>query len=44
MTEQTKQMIRGWVAKDNVNTERTAQWIAKSLRIGGVTVCREMVD
>ncbi|MGO8695969.1 MAG: hypothetical protein ACLQMF_20085 [Rectinemataceae bacterium] len=43
MSDGTKAMVRGWVAKDGGDSERTARWMSKSLRIGGVKECRALI-
>jgi hypothetical protein len=38
----TVKMIRGWLAKDG-SIERTANWMARNLHIGGVATCRALI-
>lgn len=43
-TSKTDSMIREWVAKDGGDAEKTARWMARTLRIGSLHECRRMVS
>lgn len=43
MDSKLTSMIREWVAKDGGDVERTARWMANTLRIGALPECRRMV-
>lgn len=43
LDENTKRAVREWVAKDGGDCERTARWIARSLKICGLRTARSMV-
>jgi len=43
LTDDARAMIRGWVEMDRGDPERTARWMARQLRVGGIRECRRMV-
>ena len=43
MDAKTKEMVRGWVASDNGDIEKTARWMAYTLKLAGIKACREMI-
>ena len=43
MNEKTKAMVKEWIKKDGGDVEKTAKWMARTLKIGSVKECREMV-
>ena len=43
MSDKTKQMVKEWVAKDGGDTERTACWMARTLKLASIKECREMI-
>jgi len=43
MDDKTRAMVREWVKIDRGDVERTAQWMRRTLRIGPIGECREMV-
>lgn len=42
-TSGTFTMVREWVAKDG-DAEKTARWMARTLRIGSLPECRRLVS
>ena len=42
--EKTNIMVREWVKKDGGDSEKTAKWMARTLRIGSLKECRELVS
>ena len=44
MNEQTKEMVRGWLATHNGDVESLARWMRSSLHLkGGIKACRELI-
>lgn len=43
MTDATRRMIREWLAADGNDIERTARWMAYTLKIAGIRECRDMI-
>lgn len=43
MDRKTVEAVREWVKRDSGNGERTARWMAQTLRIGTIRECRAMV-
>lgn len=44
MSEATKKMIRGWVEIDRGDRERTARWMAWTVKLGSVRQCRKFIE
>lgn len=43
MSDATRKMIREWIRKDGGDHERTARWMARTLRICGIREAREFI-
>lgn len=43
MDNKTKDMIKGWVAMDGGNIEKTARWMAYTIKTGPIAECRAII-
>jgi hypothetical protein len=43
MDAKTIEQVKKWVAMDRGNTEKTARWMAYTLKIAGIRECREII-
>lgn len=43
MNNETKNMIKSWIAKDGGDAEKTARWMSRVLKIAGIKKCRELI-
>ena len=43
MDDKTREMVREWVNSYHGDIERTARWMARSLHIGPIRECRELI-
>lgn len=44
MDSKTKTMVQEWIAKDGGDKEKTAKWMARTLKIAGIKECRSLVE
>jgi hypothetical protein len=43
MDAKTIEQVRKWVAMDRGNVEKTARWMAYTLKVAGIRQCRELI-
>jgi len=43
MNAKTIEQVRKWVAMDGGNVEKTARWMAYTLKLCGIRECREII-
>lgn len=45
LSPEAREMVRGWLGgrTDDAAIEHTARWMARTLRLGGLRACRELV-
>lgn len=44
MDQNTRRMLLDWLAEFGGDVERLAKWMRDHLRIGGLKVCRELIQ
>jgi hypothetical protein len=43
MNAKSKEQVQKWVAMDRGNVEKTARWMAYSLKLCGIRECRQII-
>lgn len=43
MSNETKAMVNEWVQKDGGNVEKTARWMGRTLRLGSLKDCLQLI-